>query len=136
MINARMIRAAHLGLALGACLTIIACEEPADVACGNGVLDTGEQCDDGNRSNGDNCTNACMFPVCGDGTVQRAAGEEYDGAGGDGGTCRPDCRFSFCGDGVLDPAKSAMMATRATTMREHLSARAAATGYFKSKPRR
>src|SRR3989344_2998812 len=28
--------------------------------CGNGVIDYGEQCDDGNNKNGDGCTAACV----------------------------------------------------------------------------
>ena len=40
--------------------------------CGNGVTEPGEQCDDGNTSNTDACTNACLTNVCGDG--YRAAG--------------------------------------------------------------
>jgi cysteine-rich repeat protein len=31
--------------------------------CGNGVIDAGEECDDGNTSNEDICTNACQFYV-------------------------------------------------------------------------
>ena len=37
--------------------------------CGNGVLDPGEQCDDGNSNNYDNCTNQCKLNVCGDNFV-------------------------------------------------------------------
>src|SRR5204862_6951435 len=29
--------------------------------CGNGLLDAGEQCDDGNTNNGDCCSSACQF---------------------------------------------------------------------------
>ena len=28
--------------------------------CGNGVVDTGERCDDGNRNNGDGCASNCL----------------------------------------------------------------------------
>ena len=34
--------------------------------CGNGVLDTGERCDDGNRSNGDGCSRHCLEECGGD----------------------------------------------------------------------
>ena len=30
--------------------------------CGNGLMEAGEQCDDGNMNNGDACTNACLRP--------------------------------------------------------------------------
>src|SRR5690606_3094594 len=38
--------------------------------CGDGHLDPGEACDDGNRVDDDACTNACALPRCGDGIVQ------------------------------------------------------------------
>lgn len=38
--------------------------------CGDRVLDSGEQCDDGNTLAGDGCSNICMTEnLCGDGTV-------------------------------------------------------------------
>ncbi|MBL4685515.1 MAG: hypothetical protein JKY37_13050 [Nannocystaceae bacterium] len=38
--------------------------EPPEVVCGNGFIERGEQCDDGNRDDGDACNNACQVP-CG-----------------------------------------------------------------------
>lgn len=32
--------------------------------CGNGIVDAGEQCDDGNSENYDECTNVCLYNVC------------------------------------------------------------------------
>jgi cysteine-rich repeat protein len=40
---------------------ICALFEPVTV-CGDGTLDPGEECDDGNDINDDNCTNECMLP--------------------------------------------------------------------------
>jgi len=34
---------------------------PADIRCGNGVVDAGEECDDGNRLNGDGCDWLCRL---------------------------------------------------------------------------
>jgi cysteine-rich repeat protein len=45
--------------------------------CGDGHVDAGEQCDDGNTSNNDSCTNSCKTNVCGDGFVQTGT-EECD----------------------------------------------------------
>src|SRR5262249_49490827 len=46
------------------------------VHCGDGHLDAGEECDDGNRINGDSCDNNCTIPRCGNGIVD--PGEECD----------------------------------------------------------
>lgn len=40
--------------------------------CGNGIVEAGEQCDDGNTNNTDSCRTNCTTntPVCGNGTVE------------------------------------------------------------------
>ena len=43
--------------------------------CGNGVLDAGEECDDGNDDDRDDCTVACTVPTCDDGLLD---GDETD----------------------------------------------------------
>lgn len=45
--------------------------------CGDGIVDTGETCDDGNRINNDACTNACRPNICGDGVYYTGV-EECD----------------------------------------------------------
>src|SRR5262245_38151243 len=35
----------------------------ADVQCGNGILEPGESCDDGNTMDGDACPASCLRPV-------------------------------------------------------------------------
>lgn len=37
------------------------------VVCGNSVVESGEQCDDGNTNNNDGCSNSCRLPICGNG---------------------------------------------------------------------
>lgn len=68
--------------------------------CGNGVIDAGEACDDGDLSDDDACTAACQDAVCGDGLVWTGM-EECDG----GPACDADCTWSTCGDGKLDPGE-------------------------------
>jgi cysteine-rich repeat protein len=56
-------------------------------ACGNGVQDSGETCDDGNRTSGDGCTSYCAVEQ--------------------GWTCPTfgqPCIFT-CGNGILDPGE-------------------------------
>ncbi len=43
----------------------------AGVVCGNGSIEGGEACDDGNRIDTDACTNACQNARCGDGIVRQ-----------------------------------------------------------------
>ena len=40
--------------------------------CGNGQIETGEACDDGNEVNTDACTNGCDVAVCGDSVTRDA----------------------------------------------------------------
>ncbi|MFT3692693.1 MAG: DUF4215 domain-containing protein [Kofleriaceae bacterium] len=70
--------------------------------CGNGIVDPGEACDDGNNVSGDECPLNCTHS-CGDGVVD--PGEDCDDGNnisGDG--CPFDCS-RHCGDGVLDPGE-------------------------------
>lgn len=72
--------------------------------CGNGVVDLGEQCDDGNSVNTDACTNACLNASCGDGIT--GPGEECDdGNGTNDDDCSNACDLNDCGDGEVDPGE-------------------------------
>ncbi len=91
----------------------IECKGP--ITCGNGTLDAGEACDDGNGNNTDACTNECRLNVCGDGYVH--SGIEACDAGDQNGEmcrssygstcnyCSTSCQFvatsgAYCGDGI------------------------------------
>ena len=96
--------------------------------CGNGALDSGEVCDDGDTSSGDGCSNSCLVEpgyncsgtpsvctfVCGNGTFQSGETcDDSDASGGDG--CSSVCKIEpgwlcvgapslcspLCGDGLL-----------------------------------
>jgi cysteine-rich repeat protein len=73
--------------------------------CGNGTLDAGEQCDDGNRVDGDCCSHACAFEATGASCSDADActtGETCNGAGacmaGVPRSCddRNDCTTDSC----------------------------------------
>jgi cysteine-rich repeat protein len=71
--------------------------------CGDGFLDAGEECDDGNTTDGDGCSAACTRePACGDAYTD--AGEECDdGNTTDGDGCSATCTVEpACGDGTQD----------------------------------
>ncbi len=94
-----------------AVIDVVCGQKMRESRCGDGILDPGEICDDGNRIDDDGCTNDCQIrivpPFCGDGVLQPAAGETCEigsvVAPIQGGladrACRDTC--SYCGDGVL-----------------------------------
>jgi virginiamycin B lyase len=75
--------------------------------CGDGVVDPGEQCDDGNAADCDGCSGRCTVETgCGDGVV---CGDETcdDGNTASCDGCSAACSVEVgfrCGDGVVDPA--------------------------------
>lgn len=80
------------------------CTEPT---CGNGAVEEGEPCDDGNDVDTDACTNACAMASCGDGIVW--TGEEQCDNGPDNGpgkACSAMCEASACGDGDIGPGET------------------------------
>ena len=81
--------------------------------CGDGILQPGEACDDGNTIRTDGCTALCRLAVCGDGFVQ--AGEGCD----DGNTistdsCTNACQRATCGDTFVGPGESCDDGNQAT----------------------
>ena len=71
-------------------VTLIGDVEPT---CGNGTLDPGEDCDDGNTAAGDGCSPVCRLEVCGNGIVE---GNEQcdDGNTVNGDGCDNNCAFT------------------------------------------
>lgn len=99
--------------------------------CGNGVIETGEVCDDHNTATGDGCGATCQVEtgyvctgapsvchqiVCGDGLIDAGeACDDHNAAAGDGcsATCQVEtgyvctgapsvCHPIVCGDGIVD----------------------------------
>lgn len=74
---------------------------PAPPVCGDAIIGSGEQCDDGNLIDGDGCDSNCTWTRCGNGIV--AGGEECDDGNtvsGDG--CDANCLIEECGDGRVE----------------------------------
>ena len=91
-----------------------ACNEEQVSSCGNGFIQSGETCDDGNTIPGDGCSATCQIE-CGDGIVDTDASdgysEECDTLLADSATCNYDlgtgpfaCTSSVCGDDYLNTA--------------------------------
>ncbi|MCB0978217.1 MAG: hypothetical protein KDB02_12235, partial [Acidimicrobiales bacterium] len=75
--------------------------------CGNGVIDDGEQCDDGDLNADDAaCTSACQTAVCGDGLVQTDVEACDDGNADETDACTTLCAAPACDDGILSGAET------------------------------
>lgn len=70
--------------------------------CGDGRLDPNEECDDGNRSNGDGCDSVCLAEECGNGRLE---GDETCDPPDELGFCRADCTRAPIHDSVMVPEK-------------------------------
>ncbi len=72
-----------------------------DTDCGNGVLDSGEDCDLGSaNADSGGCTSQCQVAVCGDGMLY--IGQEACDDGAETASCNGDCTLASCGDAVLN----------------------------------
>jgi len=79
--------------------------------CGNGELETGEQCDDGAQNSDtlpDACRTDCRLAYCGDRILDAGEGCDDGPSNSDflPGACRSDCQPFGCGDGVADPGET------------------------------
>jgi len=69
--------------------------------CGNGVVEPGEACDDGNTDNTDACLDTCVAATCGDGFVHTGAEQCDDGNSDNTDVCLNTCEVATCGDGFV-----------------------------------
>ncbi len=84
--------------------TVTQSSAPA-AACGNGVVEGGEQCDEGAANGKGTCSALCTVqaptPVCGNGV--REPGEECDlGSLNGKGACTAACKVPACGNGIRE----------------------------------
>ncbi len=74
--------------------------------CGNGKLEEGEVCDDGNQDDTDACVQGCQNARCGDGHVRAGVESCDDGNQVNTDACTNDCAAPSCGDGIKQPAEA------------------------------
>jgi len=75
---------------------------PSTPGCGDGTVDMGEDCDDGNFDDTDACVTGCVNASCGDGYLHAGVEDCDDGNANNDDGCRNDCTIPACGDGILD----------------------------------
>jgi cysteine-rich repeat protein len=88
------------------CTTVI----NVDGQCGNGMIESGEQCDDGNGNNFDTCSNSCRLSgsTCGNGILN--SGEQCDdGNYNNNDTCTNICQSSTPNTGPMGMMVALMM---------------------------
>jgi cysteine-rich repeat protein len=74
-------------------------------SCGDGRVDDGEGCDDGDANGPDQpCTPDCQPNVCGDGYAGPGEGCD-DGNAVDDDECTNACQSPACGDGIVGPGE-------------------------------
>jgi len=90
-----------------------------EAVCGNGKVEAGEACDDGNKVDGDGCHSDCTVefvpdaePVCGNGKVEDGEACD-DGNKVDGDGCHSDCTIELlpdtepvCGNGKVEDGEA------------------------------
>ena len=81
-------------------------EPPPPPSCGDGQVDPGELCDDGNANDNDGCRNSCQPAACGDGAVQVGVEACDDGNQVDADACSNSCKLPGCGDGLVQPGEA------------------------------
>ena len=62
-------------------------------ACGDGVIDPGEECDDGNVVSGDGCDGNCTATRCGNGLADPTEDCDDGARNGTPGACPASCRY-------------------------------------------
>lgn len=74
--------------------------------CGNGIEESDEQCDDGNRTSGDGCNNACQLEWAGGAVCGNNIKEKWeqcdDGNLDDGDTCTSICQNTAPNTGPIE----------------------------------
>ena len=95
------LRVLFLGVA---CAALFACPPPRAV-CGNGKVETGEACDDGNTTSGDGCEADCLNTSTGGGGGGAVGGGGGVTGGGGGTTGGGGGGVPSCGNGITDGAE-------------------------------
>ncbi len=89
------------------------CQSPS---CGDGTMDEGEGCDDGNEIDTDACRNDCTSAFCGDGILRTDLADGDEGfeqcdqgeanSDDESNVCRMNCQSPSCGDGTMDEGEA------------------------------
>ncbi len=113
----------------GAALPTQTCSDACVVIyCGNGIVEEGETCDDGNFASQDGCSPDCLSnETCGNGYVDAALNEQCDDSG-ESALCNADCTVARCGDGQINSTAGETCDEGGETATCNVDCRAAACG--------
>lgn len=75
---------------------------PTQPVCGNNIVETGEQCDDGNLISQDGCSSTCVSEFCGDNVLQTMMLEQCEPP--NTATCDANCQIISGGGGGTPPS--------------------------------
>lgn len=75
--------------------------------CGDGTVQSDEECDDGDDDDTDECPSTCREATCGDGFVLAGDEECDDGNDDDEDECPTTCEDARCGDGFTQRGEEA-----------------------------
>jgi cysteine-rich repeat protein len=67
----------------------------APANCGDGVVQAGEECDDGNEIGSDECSNHCKWARCGDGILHIGESCDHGEKNGSEDSCTSECRLAL-----------------------------------------
>ncbi len=79
----------------------LSCTGGTSATCGNGIVEQGEECDDGNTSNTDACLTSCIAATCGDGSIRSGIEVCDDGNASNTDSCTNACQVAQCGDSFM-----------------------------------
>jgi cysteine-rich repeat protein len=77
-----------------------------EAVCGDGVVEGGEACDDGNQDETDACLSSCVAASCGDAIVQVGVEDCDDGNQDETDVCLNTCVAASCGDAIVGPGEA------------------------------
>lgn|GEM_PF-6839754 len=111
-----LVSTVQVEMCVGKCVPSAASATCAPITCGDGKVQSLEDCDDGNDDETDACTNACTDAACGDGSIWKDHETCDDGNDKSDDDCLATCVAATCGDGFIQLGHETCDGARVQTM--------------------